>query len=312
MSFSAADLQAIADGYDADSDPAPLVVGHPKMDDPAFGWVAGLHIQGDALVANPDRVEASFAEMVRAGRFAKISAQFYPPAHPSNPKPGAYYLKHVGFLGAAAPAVKGLGTVSLSEGDAGLLTFAALPLDPAIFNQENDVPNTSNPSAPSADQIASFAERETALATREAELKRREADAEKAAAAARHEGHVSFADGLVAGAKLAPAGKPLLVGVLDALGNAGDALASFGDGAGELSPTAALRKLFDTARPLVSLGESAPADHSPKGSGLASFAAPDGYEVDPAQAALHARAREIQDANPKLAWIDAVKRAQAV
>lgn len=46
--------------------------------------------------------------MVSAGRFKKRSASFYRPDSTANPVPGVYYLRHVGFLGAQAPAVKGL------------------------------------------------------------------------------------------------------------------------------------------------------------------------------------------------------------
>lgn len=38
-----------------------------------------------------------------------------PPYGPANPKPGAYYLRHVGFLGAQPPAVKGLAPVEFAE-----------------------------------------------------------------------------------------------------------------------------------------------------------------------------------------------------
>lgn len=301
VSFSAAEVSAIASSYDAGSDPAPLVIGHPKLNDPAWGWVKSLSVDGDVLVAHPERVEPSFAETVRDGRYAKVSAQFYPPEHASNPKPGAWYLKHVGFLGAAAPAVKGLGVVSLSERDNGVEPGDLITIDLNPVTQENDM------SEPKKDEAVSFAEREADLAARETALKARETAAAAAAAKARHDDHVSFAEGLVDQAKLSPAGKPLLVGVLDELGAAGTV--SFGE-AGELTPVAALKKLLAGAKPLVSLGEFAGADKGEPVK-LASFAAPDGYAVEADKAALFSRARALQDADPKLAWMDAVRRAEA-
>lgn len=299
MSFGTDELQAIADGYDAAANPAPLVIGHPKMDDPAYGWVSGLSVEDGMLVAQPDRVEPSFAEIVREGRYAKVSAQFYPPDHPHNPKPGVHYLKHVGFLGAHAPGVKGLGTVSLADGDAGPL----LTIDLSPNTQEKPM------SDPEKKEL-SFAEQRAELDAREAAVKKREDAAAKAARDARHADHVSFAETLVEGAKLAPAGKQLLIGVLDELGERSDVL-SFGEGeADKMTPVAALKKLLGGAKPLVSLGEIATPDKK-TGNGLASFAAPAGYTVDPEQAALHSRARELQDANPNLSWMDAVRRAQA-
>lgn len=127
IEFREADLAATAAAYDPALGEAPLVVGHPKTDAPAYGWVRALRADGGDLVAEPHQVEPAFAEMVQAGRFKKISASFYTPTHPANPKPGAYYLKHVGFLGAAAPAVKGLRDVAFAADDADVVTleFAA-------------------------------------------------------------------------------------------------------------------------------------------------------------------------------------------
>jgi hypothetical protein len=127
IEFREVDLAATAAAYDPAFGEAPLVVGHPTTDAPAYGWVRALRAEGGDLVAEPHQVEPAFAEMVSAGRFKKISASFYAPKHPSNPKPGSYYLKHVGFLGAAAPAVKGLRDVAFAADDADVITleFAA-------------------------------------------------------------------------------------------------------------------------------------------------------------------------------------------
>lgn len=124
ISFSEADLRAAASAYDPKLHEAPLVVGHPKSDDPAYGWVKSLAFAEGALAATPDQVEPEFAQMVNAGRFKKISASFYAPDAPGNPKPGAFYLRHVGFLGAAAPAVKGLKNASFADAESGVIEFA--------------------------------------------------------------------------------------------------------------------------------------------------------------------------------------------
>lgn len=299
VSFGTAELQAIADSYDASRDPAPLVVGHPKIDHPAYGWVGSLSVEGDTLVAYPDRVEPSFAELVNAGRYAKISAQFYPPDHGSNPTPGAWALKHVGFLGAVAPAVKGLGTVSLADGDAG-----------ALITIEQDTQETVMPKPTQNDDAASFAERAAKLDERETALAQREKDAAAAARAARHNDHVSFAEGMTREGKLGKIGGDILVTLLDELGDKQEPV-SFGEGdANKMTPVAAMKKLMGGAQPLVSFAEIGKGGDK-SGAALASFAAPPGYDVDPAQAAIYARARELQDDNPKLKWMDAVRRAQA-
>lgn len=121
VTISAADLAASAKAYDPALHEAPIVIGHPKSDAPAYGWVKSLSF-ADTLNAQPDQLDPAFAEAVRDGHYKKVSSSFYRPDAPSNPKPGVWYLKHVGFLGAAAPAVKGLRQVSFAENDAESVT----------------------------------------------------------------------------------------------------------------------------------------------------------------------------------------------
>lgn len=126
IEFSADDVAAIAAAYDPAVHEAPHVVGHPRTDAPAYGWVRALGVNdaGRLVVASSAQVLPAFAEMVAAGSFKKRSASFYPPQHPSNPKPGGWYLKHVGWLGAVAPAIKGLADVSYAQPEDGLVEFA--------------------------------------------------------------------------------------------------------------------------------------------------------------------------------------------
>jgi hypothetical protein len=123
IDFTQAHLDAIAACYDKAASEAPFVVGHPKTDAPAYGWVDGLSVVGDRLVADPAQLNPDFAELVKGGSFKKISASFYPPDSAANPKPGSWYLRHVGFLGAQPPAVKGLKDASFAD-DAEVLEFA--------------------------------------------------------------------------------------------------------------------------------------------------------------------------------------------
>ena len=122
--FSDSDLRATAAAYDPSKHEAPLVVGHPKLDDPAHGWVQALTFAQGALLAEPIQVNPEFAQCVRDGAFKKMSASFYGPDSPANPVPGVYYLRHVGFLGATAPAVKGLRSASFADDEQGVVSFS--------------------------------------------------------------------------------------------------------------------------------------------------------------------------------------------
>jgi len=77
---------------------APVVVGHPAADKPAYGWVEKLRKVGNFLEAKFKNVDAAFADLVNAGRYKNISIALYPDLR----------LRHVGFLGAVPPAIKGL------------------------------------------------------------------------------------------------------------------------------------------------------------------------------------------------------------
>lgn len=112
LEFTRADLDRVAKDYNAQTSQAPIVVGHPRDNGPAYGWIRSLSVNDNGVLeAEPEQVDESFAEMVKAGRFKKRSASFYPPGsaqHPAGERADGYYLRHVGFLGAAPPAVKGL------------------------------------------------------------------------------------------------------------------------------------------------------------------------------------------------------------
>lgn len=123
IAFGDAELRAAAAAYDPALHEAPIVVGHPKQDAPAYGWVAGVEYADGKLTARPAQVDAAFAELVGAGRFKKVSASFYKPDAAANPKPGAFYLRHVGFLGAQPPAVKGLKAIEFADGEDGTVTL---------------------------------------------------------------------------------------------------------------------------------------------------------------------------------------------
>ncbi len=123
FNFSESDVAAMVRAYDPAKHEAPIVVGHPKHDGPAYGWVKSLEFAGGVIRAEPDQVDAAFAELVGAGRFKKISASFYHPESASNPVPGVYYLRHVGFLGAQPPAVKGLRNPEFNEADEKIVSF---------------------------------------------------------------------------------------------------------------------------------------------------------------------------------------------
>lgn len=125
IEFTEDQLREAAASYKPASSEAPIVVGHPKTDDPAYGWVKSLEFDEATkeLVAIPHQLDEAFADMVDKGRFKNRSASWYLPEAENNPTPGKLYLKHVGFLGAKPPAVKGLRAVEFADEAEGVVEF---------------------------------------------------------------------------------------------------------------------------------------------------------------------------------------------
>lgn len=120
------DLCELAAEYDPALREAPAVVGHPKMDDPAYGWMRNLRVDGEVLLCDLDDVDPEFADILKAGRYKNRSLSFYRPGTQGNPKPGKHYPKHLGLLGARAPAVPGLKPIQFAaDDDATVITLAA-------------------------------------------------------------------------------------------------------------------------------------------------------------------------------------------
>jgi len=89
---------------------APIVIGHPKTDDPAFGWIDRVFREGKTLFAEVTEVAKEFREAVNQGFYKKRSISLYPDLT----------LKHVGFLGAMPPAVKGLADIKFNGSDSAI------------------------------------------------------------------------------------------------------------------------------------------------------------------------------------------------
>jgi hypothetical protein len=242
---------------------------------------------------------------VKAGAYKKVSASFYPKDHPNNPTPGVYALRHVGFLGAQPPAVKGLKPTEFAEeadcieieldfaeeqaaGQSEWKFPSAEPTTPQPTTAENPAEPSSLPSgaAAAADGIPEGSthsqpetttvtpEEKAALEAHNAQLQA-DLDASRAAinaqaAAANTAAHAAFAEKLVGEARITAAEAPLLVATLDHLEPptvAGEraALVEFGEGEAK-KPMAEVFKAFLQSLPKrVEFGEQAGRDRAATG-----------------------------------------------
>lgn len=246
------ELAAMAAAYDPARFAAPLVVGHPQDNAPAYGWVARLVAEGDDLFAEVDAIDPLLVDAIRVGMYRKISASLYLPDSPANPVPGGLYLRHVGLLGGAAPAVKGLAPVTLAEGD-GVAEF-----EEVCLNQSEQGGSAMS------DQNPELAELKAQLTAAQAENAGLKATAEAATAAlneqkraATHAEHAAFADSLVKAGKLTPGVVPAMVATLDHLASSP---AEFAEGGAQQPLVKAFRNALTALSAVVPLGEAA-ADH---------------------------------------------------
>ena len=166
--IDAAALRQIVADYNPDHHKAPLVIGHPKTNAPAFGWVDDLRVtkDGNGLEARFSDVSADFQEAARGGHYKKISASFYLRPHADGAT--TYSLRHVGVLGGQPPAVKGLREYSFADDGKDVLA-GELDFDEArLAAFEGGVAQLGHGDAPVAhlvSRLVNFFERMTNLNT---------------------------------------------------------------------------------------------------------------------------------------------------
>lgn len=248
--YSRAELQQLADDYNAASaaEQAPLVIGHPKDNAPAYGWIARLALKGDTLTATVRDIAQPVIDAVRARHFSKVSSSLWPADHPSNPRSGQTWLRHVGLLGGAAPAVPGLAALSFAAPD-DIITLE--------FNsQEAAMADVQTPDAAAAAQRqADLDAREAALSKREAEFTAARDSFAKDRAAARRADTAAFVEAQVAAGRVAPAIREELTEFMVALDD--EAAIEF-SAASKQSASAWFRTLLASARPVIDFSAAAP------------------------------------------------------
>ncbi|WNU78946.1 peptidase [Escherichia coli] len=314
LPFTPDDLAACVKAYDPSVHEAPLVIGHPRTEDPAWGWVKALSLSGVDLMAEPAQLDPQFAEMVTDGRFKKVSASFYLPDSPSNPKPGVLYLRHVGFLGAQPPSVKGLAITNASLwGKLRDFLIARFSLDEAekvlpewqlnslreeayrdTLSQDAAGAQFSEtgpgPSSASNEESSMTKEEIEALQEENRRLKQQAADRDARDAQVRqeqlHKDNVAFAEKLVAEGRLAPRASSVVVALLDAVAG-GDKPVEFAEGESRTPLATAFRSLLSDGEPVMNFAEQATKERvgDTVKVDVAEFA-----EADPERLALHQKA----------------------
>lgn len=115
FSYSDKDIRDMATYYPLAATRANLVLGHPLEDEKPLGTVLSLHEKSGGLFAEAE-VSDLLTQIVRGNQCAGVSCAFFAKSDPKNPVPGAWSLKHVGFMvGGMKPSLKDLGELRFAE-----------------------------------------------------------------------------------------------------------------------------------------------------------------------------------------------------
>jgi len=327
-------VRAAVAAYDPALHEAPLVLGHPQHDSPAYGWVSSLNYDESShlVTAQPVRVQEALVEAVKAGSYRKVSASFYRPGVAENPAPEGYYLRHVGLLGGTPPVIKGLPALELAEaGDADIVTVEYADVRGGVLERllrslrdwmietqslekadqilpqheldylvaEGDDTHYAEDTMTdtlTAEQLQAKADE---LAAREAAQAQREQDWEAAETERRRAGIRDFAEGLAKDGKILPRDKDGVIAVLDSL--PADTTVNYADesGVAHQAPAADwLREFLARRAPEVQYGELAPADGNATQPGaVTGLKVPSGCEIDQRHADVHKQALQYAEQN---------------
>lgn len=272
-------IDEVARRYDPAVYRAPVVIGHPTDSDPAYGDVLAATAEASGLWLEV-AVQPELAELVQQGSYRAVSVSLWPPDARGNPSPGGWYLRHLGVLGATAPAVKGLQPLALGE-DAGVVSVTL----ETIMNDEK-----------SGDTSRQLAERELALVERERRLLERERALQRASFEQELAAHVKAA-------RLASSETTALVALMERLADAGVVTLA----EGERPALDVLRAFLGRLPARVDLREiSAGRDTAT----VVGPALPDGYALSERKAAVWARAQQIMAEQGARDFVAAVRAAE--
>jgi hypothetical protein len=296
ITITAEDIAAIAAAYNPQKYQAPVVIGHPETDSPAWGWVLDASAELDGLWLDVELLP-EMADLVREGRYKAVSVSLWMPDAPGNPTPGVWSLKHLGYLGAVPPAVKGLAPTQLQAADTDERTIIITSEASHGAEQQQKEIMTMAETKNDGDAVQ-LAERERQIAEREAAIARRERELKRATYAQEIDAHV-------AAGRILPAEKSDLVELMERLDGA--ATVTLAEG-GERPALDLLRDFLARLPSRVTLGEHAKAQQNSESVVMPSV--PQGYKLSERGLMLHSRALEYMAAHAGTDYLTAVRAVE--
>lgn len=237
------DLDTIVAKYDPSAHEAPAVIGHPKDNAPAYAWVESLKREGISLWGKFKQVLPEFAEAVAQGSYKKRSIALYPDMT----------LRHVGFLGAQPPAIKGLQDIAFEEGkECIMIEFSESEVEDEKDEQIKALQAQLEASKQNEAALETkFAEASAAVLTKEEAANKLKIELDAIRNETRGKEREVFVDALIAQGKLTPAMRQMAIDVISIC----DAVGMWTFAEGEASASEKVESFLSSLPQVVKFGE---------------------------------------------------------
>ncbi len=235
-SFSVTDLDNIVAKNNGRE--VPLVVGHPKIDDPAYGWANEFSREGDVLFASVATIDTEFEQLVNDGKFKNVSISLR----------SDNTIRHIGFLGAAAPAVQGLKPAQFADGDEGECFSFGEDEAPPATDSESQPPATDPEPEPKKLEDPTLVR----IQQLEAKITALEKEKEEKLASEKKAEFAAFAEAQVTEGRIKPDQKEKVVSVLEFLHTNDSGEMAFSDA--EPEGATAFKELIESLPKIITSG----------------------------------------------------------
>ena len=198
------DLETIKTNFLTKNPDVPICCGHPKSNSPAYGWTDKMKVESGKLFATFKNVQESFKEAYDQGLFKTRSLSLTSDLIP----------RHIAFLGAQSPAIKGMEKFCFEEcGD-----------DICIEFQSNTISLYSDPSGAGSSPVLKEGEQmseeiNVKLAEKDAKIAELEAKIAKNEKEQRNKEFEDFCDKAISNGNILPAQKQHIINILESLDN---------------------------------------------------------------------------------------------
>ena len=181
---------------------APICVGHPQTNSPAYGWLDNVKRIGNGLYCTFKDVQDEFKTAVNKGLFKNRSISLDKDLN----------IRHLAFLGGQAPAVKGLEQ----------FCFESQENDTVVeFSDYEDINIVENKEIKNGNEKLETEELKEQLKAKDEEIAKLKREADEQKQAQKIKEFEDFADNAIANGNILPKHKESIVNILNACDTAG-------------------------------------------------------------------------------------------